>query len=141
MWLNLVTFVTSLGAPYPATMDKVDYEAKLATELSKLQEFRASLEQEMRQTISQANDGEPMLDPNVIAQKTQQRFLKTADSAVDAVIDVLENGDKDAVRLSAAKYVLENVKGRTPEGESDPWDKLLERITMEEQSGSEVTEP
>jgi len=113
-------------------MDKVDYEAKLAIETQKLRDFQAALAQEHEQIKDEAHDGAPLLDAEKVQSNVEQKMLKEADSAADVVIEVLHHGDKDTTRLAAAKYVLENVKGKTPPGD-DPWDKILAGITKEQE--------
>lgn len=111
-------------------MDKVDYEAKLAIEVQKLHEYRASIQREHAKILEEASDGEPLVNASVIASKIDQKLLKAADEAAEVVLDVLVHGDKDTTRLAAAKYILENIKGK-PAPEGDPWDKILSRITKE----------
>ncbi len=118
-------------------MDKVDYEAKLAIETQKLRDFQQSLLQEHQQIVDEANTGAPLLDVEKVSSNIEQKMLKEADSAADVVIEVLHHGDKDTTRLAAAKYILENMKGRTPP-EGDPWDKILKGITKT--PDAEVTE-
>jgi hypothetical protein len=111
-------------------MDKTDYEAKLAIEVQKLQEYRLSLEQEHQQIKNEAHDGEPLIDGDVVVSNIDQKMLKAADDAAEVVVEILVHGDKDTTRLAAAKYILDNVKGKTtPEG--DPWDKILSKIAKE----------
>lgn len=118
-------------------MDKVDYEAKLAIETQKLRDFQAAIAKEHEQIKDEANEGAPLLDADRVASNVEQKMLKEADSAADVVIEVLHHGDKDTTRLAAAKYVLENVKGKvTPEG--DPWDKILKGITKEQEVDAEA---
>lgn len=112
-------------------MDKIDYEAKLATETEKLKAYQRALAEEYEKIKSEANDGAPLIDAAVTAQKIEQKLLKAADEAADTVIDILDHGDKDTVRLSAAKYILDNIKGKvTPD--ADPWETIIQRLTKEQ---------
>lgn len=112
-------------------MDKVDYEAKLAMEVAKLDDYRRALAEEHEKIKSEANDGAPLLDASAIAAGIEQKMLRAADEAAETVLDIMEHGDKDTTRLSAAKYVLDNIKDKV-DPESDPWDLLLARIKKEE---------
>lgn len=129
--LKFVTFRTSFLAPYPASMDKVDYEAKLASEVEKLRQFQEALEAEHRQIDNDANDGEPAEDPTLVATRIEQKLLKAADDAVDTMLHVMLYGDKDATRIAVAKYVVDHARRSPSADRKDPMDALLEKLTAE----------
>lgn len=110
-------------------MDKVDYEAKLAQEVQKLQEYQKALLEEHAQIIAEASDGEPLLDAATVAQASTQKFLKAVDKATDQIIYLLEFADKDATRFSVARYIIDVTRlapGTT--GAEDPWDALVKKL-------------
>ncbi len=129
--LKFVTFDTSFLAAYPASMDKVDYEAKLASEVEKLRQFQEALEAEHKQIESDASDGEPLEDPTLVATRIEQKLLKAADDAVDTMIHVLKYGDKDATRIAVAKYIVDHARKSPSADHKDPMDALLEKLTAE----------
>jgi hypothetical protein len=126
--MYFVTIVTSLDAPYPINMDKVDYEAKLAEEVEKLRKFQTSLQTEYRTTHSEASDGEPELDPVVVAKAIQQKFLKSALDACDTIVHLVTYSDKDAVRFGVAKYIIDKVTSN-PDAKGETLDDLLKQLT------------
>lgn len=132
--MYFVTIVTSLNDPYPVNMDKVDYEAKLAEEVQQLRKFQESLAQEYQATLSANDDGEPELDPAVVAKAIQQKFLKSALAACDTIVHLLEFADKDAVKFGVAKYVIDKVAAN-PAAKGDTLDDLLKQLTATPKSG------
>lgn len=125
-----MTIVTSLTLGDHAPMDKVDYEAKLASEVQKLREYGEQLRKEYEQTAKEAEDGEPLEDAALVATRIEQKLLKAADDAVDTMINVLKYGDKDAVRISVAKYIVDHAR-QSPTSAGDPMDELLRRLTAD----------
>ena len=134
--MYFVTIVTSLSDPYPINMDKVDYEAKLTEEVEKLRKFQTSLSQEFKATHNEATDGEPELEPAVVAKTIQQKFLKSALSACDTIVHLLEFADKDAVKFSVAKYVIDNIRAN-PDAKGETLDDLLKQLTANSTTPSE----
>lgn len=122
-------FVTSLTPPYHANMDKVDYEAKLASEVEKLRKFQESLEAEYTQTVQANNDGEPEIDPVALVKRIDTKLLQAADQATDTVLHLLEHADKDATKFAIAKYVIDRAGSRVAPGSSDPMEELLKKLT------------
>ena len=115
-------------------MDKVDYEAKLAEEVQQLRKFQESLAQEYQATLNANDDGEPELDPAVVAKSIQQKFLKSALAACDTIVHLLEFADKDAVKFGVAKYVIDKVAAN-PAAKGDTLDDLLKQLTATPKSG------
>lgn len=126
--IYIVTFVTSFLPPYDAHMDKVDYEAKLAAEVLKLQDFQKSLQSEYAATHIANTEGEPELDPAQVAKELNQKFLRNAIKAVDSVIYLMEFADKDSVKFAVAKYIIDNIKNN-PEAKGETLDDLLKQLT------------
>jgi len=111
-------------------MDKVDYEAKLAAEVKKLHDFQAALREEHQQLENEANDGKPLLVASVVYAAAEQKLLGAVSDAADAIVDIVNNADKDATRLAAAKTIMALAK-QTPGSESDPWDAILAKISAD----------
>lgn len=126
--MYFVTIVTSFPPPYPVHMDKVDYEAKLAQEVTKLRAFQEAMQSEYRSTHQEATDGEPELDPAVVAKQIQQKFLKSALAACDTIIHLVEFSDKDAVRFGVAKYIIDKVTSN-PDAKGETLEDLLSQLT------------
>jgi hypothetical protein len=127
---TFVTFRTSLHHAHDALMDKVDYEARLAAEVKKLAEFQEALRQEHAKVESEANDGKPALVASVVYAAAEQKLLGAVSDAADAIVDIVNNADKDATRLAAAKTIMALAK-QTPGSESDPWDAILAKISAD----------
>lgn len=128
IWEKIVTFGTSYPLAQTGNMDKVDYEAKLATELGKLQAYYAELENELRATASEATDGEPELVAGEVLKATEQKLLRAVDSATDKIIELIEHAEKEATQFNAAKYVIELARKEAPE-KVNPIEELIGKLT------------
>ena len=120
--------VTSFPAAYPASMDKVDYEAKLAEEVEKLRNFQEALESEHKAISNEATDGEPLLVAEQVIARAEQKLLKAVDTAVDTIVLLAEHADKDSTRFAVCRYILDGAK-KHPEAAGDPMDALLKKLT------------
>jgi hypothetical protein len=81
------------GRSYTSTADAVGIERKVLWQWRKNPAFRAALNAELA----------------AIRQAALVRTLALAEKAVDALQDVLENGETDGARIAAAKLVLDRV--------------------------------
>ena len=109
-------------------MDKVDYEAKLAAEIEKVQKYYAALEDELRATASEATDGEPQLVASEVMKQNEQKLLRAVDSATDKIIELIEHAEKEATQFNAAKYVIELARKDAPE-KVNPIEELIGKLT------------
>lgn len=86
----------------------------------------------------------PTFLPRSLVQRMQREFFRRGDNlfsksyvtAVQTMVDTMTDPMVDpAVRLKAAQYVVERVRGKTPEhvivtGEDAPWQRILSAIIV-----------
>ena len=109
-------------------MDKVDYEAKLAAEVEKIQSYYRELEAELTTSHKQATDGEPELVASDVLKQNEQKLLKAVDTATDKIIELIEHAEKEATQFNAAKYVIELARKDAPE-KVNPIEELVKKLT------------
>lgn len=110
-------------------MDKIDYEAKLLEEVTKLRDFQTALEQEHKSINAESTDGEPVLDAAVVYSAAEQKLLRSVSQAADTVVNLLEYADKDATKFAVAKYVLDLARSHNAAGEAEhPFEEILRKI-------------
>lgn len=126
--LIFVTIRTSFPAAYPAPMDKVDYEAKLAEEVEKLRKYQESLESEYRRINSDSNDGAPPLVAEEVISRAEQTLLHAVEKAAETIVTLAEHADKDSTKFAVCRYILDSAKNH-PEAKGDPMDILLKKLT------------
>jgi hypothetical protein len=109
-------------------MDKVDYEAKLAAEVKKLEDFQKALAEEHRKIDEEANGGQPILEASKVYAAVEQKLLRSVSQAADTVVELLEHADKDATRFAVAKYIIDGAKLSPSAQNENPFDEILRKI-------------
>lgn len=111
-------------------MDKVDYEAKLATEVAKLKEYQSALEAEYAAFQKAEQDkSEGKLDAATVYAQAEQKLLAAVDQATDQVIHLLTFAEKDATQFAVAKYIIDAAKVKGGPEAKDPMQELLDKLT------------
>ena len=111
-------------------MDKVDYEAKLAAEVKKLNDFQKALQEEHLAINAESTEGEPALDPKAVYAAAEQRLLKAVSQAADTVVELLTYADKDSTKFAVAKFVIDNARsaGIEDKNAEHPFEEILRKI-------------